>query len=77
MSNPITVRENEIEQLYKANERARCYLRGWGTDGWFNFTEQEKIAHDRVVVLRKEIHLLRKRAGLRHKASSVAHGGRR
>lgn len=77
MSNPIKIREDEIERLYKANERVRCYLRGWGTDGWFNFTEQEKAAHDRVVRLRKEVHLLRKQSGMRHKTSSVAHGGRR
>lgn len=77
MSNPIKTREDEVERLFKANERVRCYLSGWGTDGWFNFSEQEKAACDRVKALRKEIHLLRKHAGLRHKTSSVAHGGRR
>lgn len=72
--NPIVSLEREIEALLKANELVRAYLNGWGTSSYdvLHNPEAQAVAKH-VKGLRRQIAGLRKRAGLRHKTSSVAH----
>ena len=75
MSNPIAALEHELQELELQHP---FHLARYGTREHPVYrTSEPKDIIARKSKLREGIEFLRKRAGLRHKTSSIAHGGRR
>lgn len=75
--NPIQTLERELAQLEASHAWLGPMIRPWGT-GSYIWDDPEKVRiYDRVCAIQREVNRLRKVAGLHHKTSSLAHGGRR
>ena len=88
--NPIAILRREravLEPELAALENKYSWLKGWGT-GWlpqhYGMSDVEWDAiharhfalRGRIIAIEKEIALLKRVSGPRHKTSSLAHGGR-